>query len=178
MFAVLSPFIRSIHLLFIATFLGLQIANYYYIIMSRRSDSLLLQRYTLSLMLFIDCILLIVLTCIYLTCAYLVYHTPTLSYTTPWIHAACVSLTIVVLCFCTNIFIQYKNLKLMKNQMEYDRKDIRSPLALGQGVRLAKPTAKAQRKYNKMMHANYILIIFLLVLIIHDAVTRSTFLGT
>ena len=167
MFAVLGPFIRSIHLLFIAIFLGLQIASYYYVITSQRSDSLLLQRYTLSLMLFIDCILLIIIACIYLTCAYLVYHIPTLAYTTPWIYAACVSLTIVVLCFCANMFIQYKNLKLMKHQME-----------LGEQVRLTKPTAKVQRRYNKMMHANYIIIIFLLILIIHDAVTRSTFLGT
>jgi hypothetical protein len=164
MFAALSPFIRSIHLLFIAIFLGLQIASYYYVITSQRSDSLLLQRYTLSLMLFIDCILLIIIACIYLTCAYLVYHIPTLSYTTPWIHAACVSLTIVVLCFCANMFIQYRNLKIMKHQME-----------LGERVRLIKPTVKEQRKYNKMMHANYILIIFLLILTIHDAVARSTF---
>ena len=164
MFAVLSPFIRSIHLLFIAIFLGSQIASYYYVITSQRSDSLLLQRYTLSLMLFLDCILLIIIACIYLTCAYLVYHMSSLSYTTPWIHAACVSLTIVVLCFCANMCIQYKNLKIIKHQME-----------LGDEMQLIKPTAKAQRKYNKLMHANYILIIFLLILIIHDAVTRSTF---
>ena len=164
MFAVLSPFIRSIHLLFIATFLGMQIASYYYVITSQRSNSLLLQRYTLSLMLLIDWILLIIIACIYLTCAYLVYHMPTLSYTTPWIHAACVSLTIVVLCFCANMFIQYKNLKRIKH-----------PMTLGDGVQLIKPTTKVQRRYNKMMHANYILIIFLLILTIHDAVTRSTF---
>lgn len=164
MFAVLSPFIRSIHLLFIAIFLGLQIASYYYVITSQRSDSLLLQRYTLSLMLLIDWILLIIIACIYLTCAYLVYHIPTLSYTTPWIHAACVSLTIVVLCFCANMFIQYKNLKRIKDV-----------LTLGTGAQLIKPTVKAQRRYNKMMHANYILILFLLILTIHDAVTRSTF---
>src|SRR3990167_10528983 len=151
MFAVLSPFIRSIHLLFIATFLGMQIASYYYVITSQRSNSLLLQRYTLSLMLLIDWILLIIIACIYLTCAYLVYHMPTLSYTTPWIHAACVSLTIVVLCFCANMFIQYKNLKRIKH-----------PMTLGDGVQLIKPTTKVQRRYNKMMHANYILIIFLL----------------
>lgn len=167
MFAVLSPFIRSIHLLFIAIFLGLQIASYYYVITSQRSDSLLLQRYTLSLVLFLDCILLIIIACIYLTCAYLICHMPTLSYTTPWIHTACVSLTIVVLCFCANMLVQYKNLKTMKHQME-----------LSDGMQLIKPTAKAQRKYNKMMHANYILIIFLSILIIRDAVTRSTFLGT
>jgi hypothetical protein len=154
MFAVLSPFIRSIHLLFIATFLGLQIASYYYVVTSQRSDSLLLQRYTLSLILFIECVLLFIIAGIYITCAYLVYHMPTLSYTTPWIHAACVSLTIVVMCFCANMWIQYKNLKIVKQ---------------------LKPTAKAHRKYNKIMHANYILIIFLLLLTIHDAVTRSTF---
>ena len=164
MFAVLGPFIRSIHLLFIAIFLGLQIASYYYVITSRRSDSLLLQRYTLSLILFIDWILLIIIACIYLTCAYLVYHIATLSYTTPWIHTACVSLTIVVFCFCANMFIQYKNLKIMKRQWE-----------LSETVQLIQSIAKAQRKYNKMMHANYILIIFLLILTIHDAVTRSTF---
>ena len=164
MFAVLGPFIRSIHLLFIAIFLGLQIASYYYVITSQRSDSLLLQRYTLSLMLFIDCILLIIIACIYLTCAYLVYHIPTLAYTTPWIYAACVSLTIVVLCFCANMFIQYKNLKILRYQLE-----------LSESVQPLQPMAKAQRKYNKMMHINYILIIFLLILIIHDAVTRSTF---
>ena len=48
-------------------------------------------------------------------------------------------------------------------------------MELGDEMQLIKPTAKAQRKYNKMMHANYILLIFLLILIIHDAVTRSTF---
>lgn len=120
MFAVLSPFIRSIHLLFIATFLGLQIASYYYVVTSQRSDSLSLQRYTLGLILFMNCILLIIIVCIYLSCAYLVYHTPALSYATPWIHAACVSLTIVVLCFCANMLIQYKNLKLVNHQMTLD----------------------------------------------------------
>lgn len=147
-----APFIRSIHLLFIAILLGLQIASYYYVITSRRSNSLLLHRYTLNLMLFIDWILLIIIACIYLTCAYLVYHSHTLSYATPWIHTACVSLTIVVLCFFAKMFIQYKNLKTIKNQ-----------------------TAKAQSRYNRVMHASYILIIFLLILTIHDAVTRSTF---
>ena len=151
MFAVLSPFIRSIHLLFIAIFLGLQIASYYYVVTSQRSDSLILQRYTLSLMLVIDCLLLIIIAGIYLTCAYLVYHIPTLSYATPWIHTACVSLTIVVLCFCANMLIHYKDLKRIE------------------------PVITGQRKYNKMMHANYIIIIFLLILTIHDAVTRSTF---
>lgn len=164
MFAVLSPVIRSLHLLFIAIFLGLQIASYYYVVTSQRSHSLLLQRYTLSLMLFIDWLLLIIIACIYLTCAYLVYHIPTLSYATPWIHTACVSLTIVVLCFCANMVIQYKNLKIMKYQIK-----------LSEGVRLTNPMEKIQIKYNKLMHFNYILIIFLLILTIHDAVTRSTF---
>jgi hypothetical protein len=115
-------------------------------------------------MLLIDWILLIIIACIYLTCAYLVYHIPTLSYTTPWIHAACVSLTIVLLCFCANMFIQYQNLKRIKDV-----------LTLGTGAQRIKPTVKAQSRYNKMMHANYILILFLLILTIHDAVTRSTF---
>lgn len=159
MFTVLSPFIRSIHLLFIATFLGLQIASYYYVITSQRSDSLSLQRYTLSLMLFIDWALLIIIACIYLSCAYLVYHIPTLSYTTPWIHAACVSLTIVVFCLGDNMLIQYKNLKTITHEMELS-------------VKLA---AKTHKRYNKIMHTNYVLTIFLLILTIHDAVTRSTF---
>ena len=164
MFAVLSPFIRSIHLLFIATFLGLQIASYYYVVTSQRSDFLSLQGYTLRLMLFMDSIVLIIIACIYLSCAYLVYHIPTLSYATPWIHAACVSLTIVVFCFGTNMLIHYQDLKLIKHQME-----------LGKEIRLVTPITKTQKKYNKLMHANYITIIFLLILTIHDAVTRSTF---
>ena len=163
MFTVLSPFIRSIHLLFIATFLGLQIASYYYVVTSQRSDSLLLQGYTLRLVLWLDYILLIIIACIYLSCAYLVYHIPTLSYTTPWIHAACVSLTIVVLCFSINIFIRYKDLKIIKQQLESSTE---APL---------KPTVKRRKEYNKLMHLNYIIILFLLILTIHDAVTRSTF---
>lgn len=164
MVTVLGPFIRFIHLLFIAIFLGLQIASYYYVITSQRSNSLVLQRYTLNLMLFMDWVLLVIIAGIYLTCAYLVYHISTLSYATPWIHTACVSLTLVVLCFCTNMFIQYKNLKRINYQMK-----------LGDKVRFIRPTTKIQRRYNKLMHANYIIIIILLLLTIHDAVTRSTF---
>lgn len=140
--------VKFIHLLFAVSFLGLQIASYYYITTSRNSGSVPLLQYTLKLTLMIDVLLLAVIASIYGTCAYLVSTNPEVFSGTPWVVAACVLLTVVTVCFCTNMLIKYKNFKSINQNLF---------------------------KYGALMHVNYIAIILLLILIIRDAVTRSTF---
>ncbi len=144
--------IRFIHLLLAVSFLGLQIASYYYLATSRRSASLPLVQYTLGLTLWLDGILILPVLSLYFSCAYLVFHTPGLSFASDWIRAACILLSLVIFCFCANMLIKHKNLKYSKQTLTF------------------------KFKYSKIMDLNSIVIIFCLCVIIHDAVTRSTFL--
>ncbi len=142
--------IKFIHITLSISFLGLQVSSYYYLSTAIKERTVKLIDYSLRNTLMVDAVLFFVVIAMFSTCAYLVFHEPGFSFQIPWVHAACVYLSVVFILFLVNMLIKYVNLqKINRGVFEIFR-------------------------YKYVLHGNYILIIVGLIIIIHDAVMRST----
>lgn len=142
--------IRFIHLIITVSFLGFQIAGYYYLITGIKQHSIALLRYSLLNSLIIDLVSVLIISGIFLSCNFLVVHGPELSFSITWIKAACISLGIVTCLFLINMVIKTINFQ-----------------------QVSKNTYR-KFKYCRLLQVNYGIIILLLIVIMHDAVMKST----
>jgi hypothetical protein len=144
--------IRFIHLFISVSFLGFQVAGYYYLVTSLKQNNLSLIRYTIKNILYMDAFSLIIILGIFISCASMVMRLPDFSFAIPWVMAACIFLSLVTFFFFFNLVIKVINLKRIKQ------------------------ACYKKFTYIVWLHINYSLIILMLILIIRDAVMKSTFL--
>ncbi|MDF3054944.1 MAG: hypothetical protein K0Q74_851 [Gammaproteobacteria bacterium] len=142
--------IKFIHLLISVTFLGFQIAGYYYVVASLKQSSPSLVLYTLKNTLLIDIASFIFIVGIFTSCAFLVMQSTDFSFTIPWVAAACFSLSLVTLLWALNVTLRWINFMRLKKSNNF------------------------KVKYVKGLHITYCSIIVLLILVVRDAVMKST----
>lgn len=149
---ILLHWIRFFHITLSISFLGLQISGYFYIANSIQSKQHHIIQYALRNNLILDIAQSIMIASMFASCAYLVFHLSNFSFAIPWVHAACILLSVISFLFIINIKIKLKNLKALKaGSFEIFR-------------------------FKKFLYINYGIIVALLIMIMHDAVMQKTFI--
>lgn len=143
---MVGEFISFIHILCGVTFLGVLVASFFYIANSIRSKSSALIHYAIRASFFGDAIIFPMVVAQFVTGTLMVTQHQ-LSFQTPWIIVAYHFFGLVSICWFLLVLIKYKNIK-----RDCDR----------------------YFKYQKIFYTLNILVLILFVLIIHDAVTQST----
>jgi len=142
--------IRFLHLLITVSFLGFQIAGYYYLLTSLQQSSVALVRYTIKNTLIIDAFSSVFIVGIFFSCAAMVRLGDRFSFATPWIVAACFFLSAVSFFWLCNVIIKIINLRAI-NKSSYNT-----------------------FRYKRWLYGNYIVTIIVLIMIMRDAITHST----
>jgi Predicted integral membrane protein (DUF2269) len=145
-------FFRFLHVILAVTFSGVFLANYFYVYQSMREKNNELLAFTLKRSLFSDCIFsfpAIMVTLI--TGSYLVFFS-SFSLKTPWIISAYVFLALVFVCWLMLFFL--KGYNYVKIDLQY----------------------RFIFKGKEFFHILNVLSLLLLVIIIHDAVRKMTFI--
>lgn len=142
--------LKFIHLWFVILFLGLILGSYLQFLLAPSTQNLRHYRYTLILSFCLDTLLALSFVVLFVTGTYLVstHHFPL---STLWIQAAYGLLGLVVMLYIMNVMMKLNRF-----------------LASNKGICVA-------LKQYKLFHLSHVLIIIFGLLIIHDAVTKSTF---
>jgi hypothetical protein len=139
--------LKFIHVLIGVTMFGFIVAYYFYFIFAK--DDPRARKNILRLSLFIDCLIFPFIILLFITGAHLMVNSH-LSPAVPWVHMAFMMLGLVMFCWLISVAVKGINYyALRKGQLTFYGK--------------------------RIFHTCHILMIILIVLIIHDAVSKSTF---
>ncbi len=139
--------LKAFHVLIGVSLLGLLAAEYFYLLLASRDEKLL--RKTLRFSLAIDAVILLIIIVLFFSGYFLMGHYHFTTHT-PWIRAAFILLFLTMLCWLFTVVVKMLNYRNADNQPTF--------------------------RFHWLFHACYIMMFILIILIIHDAVMKSTFL--